>query len=295
MTHLAATVTPEWLSLREHADHAARCRNLVSEMRRALPNDGIVVHDLGSGTGSMARWLAPQLSGPQHWVLHDRDTDLLVRALGFAPLLTSDGTQIRLSTLCRDVTTIRATDLVGATLVTASALLDLLTADEVTRIVLACVTSGCSALFTLSVTGNVVLTPAHWLDEAIGSAFNAHQRRTVAGRRLLGPDAVDHAAAAFARLGADVVTRESPWLLGADDVGLVVEWLTGWVGAACEQRPELTDPARAYLRQRLAEAAAGRLRVSVGHADLLALGSGEAGRTARSGRTCSGQKGASGR
>ena len=31
----------------------------------------IVVHDLGSGTGSMMRWLAPLLPGPQTWVLHD--------------------------------------------------------------------------------------------------------------------------------------------------------------------------------------------------------------------------------
>ena len=25
----------------------------------------------------MGRWLAPLLDGPQHWVLHDRDPDLL--------------------------------------------------------------------------------------------------------------------------------------------------------------------------------------------------------------------------
>ena len=39
-----------------------------------------MIHDLGSGTGSMSRWLAPRLPGPQHWVLHDRDADLLARA-----------------------------------------------------------------------------------------------------------------------------------------------------------------------------------------------------------------------
>ena len=47
-------------------------------VRARLPGDRpLVVHDLGSGTGSMARWLAPRLPGPQHWVLHDRDADLL--------------------------------------------------------------------------------------------------------------------------------------------------------------------------------------------------------------------------
>ena len=30
-----------------------------------------------AAAGSMGRWLAPLLAGPQHWVLHDRDPDLL--------------------------------------------------------------------------------------------------------------------------------------------------------------------------------------------------------------------------
>ena len=40
----------------------------------------VVVHDLGCGSGSMGRWLAPRLPGPQHWVLHDRDPALLALA-----------------------------------------------------------------------------------------------------------------------------------------------------------------------------------------------------------------------
>jgi len=295
MTPLAATVSPEWLSLREPADHAARSRDLVDEFRQVLPDDGLVIHDLGSGTGSMARWLAPQLPGPQRWVLHDRDAALLARAAVAGPLQTADGSHVQVATRLGDVTALRATDLSGTDLVTASALLDLLTADEVKRIAVACINANCSVLFTLSVTGEVALTPAHWLDEALGAAFDAHQRRTVAGRRLLGPDAIGRTAEAFDRLGASVLTCVSPWRLGADDLGLVVEWLAGWVGAACEQRPELADPARAYLRQRLAEAAAGQLCVTVGHADLLALGPHEQGRTTGRQRTCSGQKGASGR
>ena len=43
------------------------------------------IHDLGCGTGSMGRWLAPRLPGPQHWVLHDRDADLLARAAAGMP------------------------------------------------------------------------------------------------------------------------------------------------------------------------------------------------------------------
>ena len=121
------------------------------------------------------------------------------------------------------------------------------------------------------VIGRVDVTPADPLDEHIAGAFNAHQRRTAGGRRLLGPDAVDAAVDAFTRLGADVLVRPTPWRLDAADAALVAEWFTGWVGAACEQRPELAAPAASYARRRLAEAGAGRLRVTVHHQDLLAI------------------------
>ena len=58
-----------WLALREPADAAARRRDLVEQLRRAPAGDRpLVIHDLGCGTGSMGRWLAPLLPGPQHWV-----------------------------------------------------------------------------------------------------------------------------------------------------------------------------------------------------------------------------------
>ena len=84
------TVSPDWLALREPADAAARATDLVAQVRHLLPaRHPIVVHDLGCGTGSMARWLAPQLPAPQHWVMYDRDADLLARAAVDAPPLTA--------------------------------------------------------------------------------------------------------------------------------------------------------------------------------------------------------------
>ena len=81
MTVEAIPVSPAWLDLRERADAAARSRELVSHLRPRLPAGGhLVIHDLGCGSGAMGRWLAPLLPGPQHWVLHDRDPDLLALA-----------------------------------------------------------------------------------------------------------------------------------------------------------------------------------------------------------------------
>ena len=71
--------------------------------------------------------------------------------------------------------------------------------------------------------------------------------------------------------GAEVLVRASPWRLGASDADLAAEWLTGWVGAAREQQPELAAEADVYIRRRLAQARAGQLAVTVDHADLLIL------------------------
>lgn len=266
------TVSPSWLALREPADAAARAAELVEKVRSLLPASATtVVHDLGCGTGSMARWLAPQLSGPQHWVMYERDADLLAHAAVGVPPLAADGSQTTIETRQRDITRLGKRDLTGASLITASALLDMLTAPEVERIARSCVEARCAALLTVSVVGRVTLTPSDPLDEEIASAFNEHQRRAGAEGRLLGPDAVGAAADEFARSGAEVVIRPSPWRLGARDKALVIEWLKGWVGAACEQRPELTAATHVYVEQRLADAAAGRLGVTVHHQDLLAV------------------------
>jgi hypothetical protein len=50
-----------------------------------------------------------------------------------------------------------------------------------------------------------------------------------------------------------------------------VEWLDGWVGAACEHDPVLLADAEPYRCRRLREADARGLVVTVGHADLLVL------------------------
>jgi SAM-dependent methyltransferase len=208
----------DWLRLREPADAAARSADLVDALRARLPADRpLVVHDLGSGTGSMARWLAPRLPGPQRWELHERDADLLALAAA-GEVGSADGHPVTVLTRGSDITRLAPADLADADLVTASALLDMLTAEEVERVVAACV--GHPTLFAITVLGRVRFTPADPLDAALEAAFNAHQRRTVDGRALLGPDAVDVTVAAFRRRGVPVRIRSSPWHLGPEQAAL---------------------------------------------------------------------------
>ena len=252
----------DWLALREPADAAARSDELVDELAPVLFDGELVIHDLGCGTGSMSRWLAPRLRGPQRWVLHDRDAELLARV---------DPAH---ETRQGDITRLTLADLHDADLVTASALLDMMTAEELERFVDACSAVGCPVLITLTVVGRVELAPADPMDAAFMDAFNAHQRRDTVGGRLLGPDAVGAAAEAFAASGRDVVIRPSPWRRGAEHSALIAEWFAGWVAAAVEERPDLTGAADAYVERRLREAAQGSLAVTVHHEDLLVRSSG---------------------
>jgi hypothetical protein len=262
MSAAGMLVSPTWLRLREPADAAARSAELVERLGRHLRAAGrLVIHDLGGGSGAMGRWLAPRLPGPQHWVVHDRDADLLTLAVAAPPGPASVTVEARRS----DVTRLTPEDLAGASLITASALLDLLTADELARMLGAC--AGYPMLLALTVVGRVTLTPAEPLDALMGAAFDAHQRR---GRRL-GPDAVAAAVDEHCERGAEVVLRPSPWRLDAAHADLTAEWLRGWVAAACEQDPTLAAEADAYQDRRLAQAAAGELTVTVDHADLLVL------------------------
>ncbi len=167
MSAAAVRVSPEWLVLREPADAAARSAELAERLARHLPAAGrLVIHDLGGGSGAMGRWLAPRLPGPQHWVVHDRDADLLelaVAAPGPAPTAA-----VTVEARRSDITRLAPGDLAGASLIVASALLDLLTADELAADARR-LQPGVPMLLALTVVGRVALTPG-------GSAGRAHRR-----------------------------------------------------------------------------------------------------------------------
>lgn len=259
-----------WLDLREPADARARSTELLNHLRRLLPDDRpLEIHDLGCGTGSMRRWLGPQLSGPQNWIEYDRDFELLNRPVTDATT-SSDGVESSVQARRADITQLVEEDLAGATLITASALLDMLAADELEHLVSTCASAGCPCLITLSVVGHVELFPSDPLDVAVQGAFNHHQRRMMPHGRLLGPDAVMAAANLFERAGMIVVTRPSPWRLELADGPVLMGWFEGWLEAACEQDLALRDVARPYALKRRAQLDDGLLRATIHHDDLLA-------------------------
>ncbi len=254
--------------LREHADGRSRSRTLAVAAAR-MARAPIVVHDLGVRTGSMMPWLAPFLPDPQSWVLHEATSAMSARASEEWADVTK-GRRIAIRSSAADAAHLPEDALTGASLVTSSGLLDVITREEAESLVRACVLAGAPALLTLTVTGRIGLDPLDPGDRVFESAFNDHQRRTAGDHRLLGPDAVGTVVGLFRAAGWSVRIADSPWRLDRADHELIAEWLDGRISAAVEERPALEEWADEYSRTRTRQLAEGTLRIVVEHQDILA-------------------------
>ena len=273
------TFSPDWLALREPADHRARAADLLPPLRAAWRTAGWRrILDLGSGAGSNLRYLAPRLPGPQAWTLLDHDADLLARAAAADPAH-------RVTRLRGDLAREGVAAVADAHLVTCSALLDLVSAGWLGSLARACRAASCGVLLALSYDGTMRWLPAPGEESAGGPAaddaddrllqrlVNAHQRRDRQPAPALGPDAAQAAAALLAAAGYRTTLRPSPWRLGPADAALAGELVAGWERAALEiaSGPAQARRVRAWAARRRGTIAAGSFRLVVGHQDLLAL------------------------
>lgn len=239
----------DWLDLRAPADRAARDPGLLAQAADWLAADPVAL-DLGSGTGAMARVLAAR------WRLVDRDPALLAIARRRAP-----GAEV----FCADLADLAALPLAGIRLVTASALLDLMPGGWIEAFADRLAAERIAAYATLSYDGRIHWLPALPGDEAVRSAFNAHQLRDKGLGPALGPVAAAACADALARRGYRVLTAASPWRLGPGEAGLQGALIDGIAAALAETGSD----AGAWARAR--RAAIGTGSAVVGHVDMLAL------------------------
>ena len=248
-----------WLALREPADHAARSLALAARFAAAQGSDPYVV-DLGAGSGSNLRYLAPLLPPAQRWLLVDHDPALLAAAA--ARTGTAGNVLCRALDLARDLPAVA-----GRTGITAAALLDLASAAWLDQLARWC--GDAPVLMALSVDGRLAWQPEDPDDAAIRRHFFAHQRADKGFGPALGPDAAAHLARRLEAAGRGVFVEPSDWRLGPREAALLGATLDGIV-AAVAGRAGATACARwATLRRR--QLAAGGLRLTVGHVDLLAL------------------------
>ena len=251
----------EWLALRQSVDHASRSLALTRAVVAALPEHRpLRIVDLGSGTGSNVRYLAPLLPSPQSWLTVDRDANLMDQSAGA-------GVSIE-----RRVTNLGDFDpaiVARAHLVTASALLDLVSERWLRELASACRSAGAVVLFALTYDGRSECAPAEPEDERVRELFNTHQRRSDKGFGVAaGPDAVAKTLRAFRDLAYDVRHEPSDWILGPEMQVLQNKLIDGWAIAATEVAPAEAVAIADWRQRRLYHVSAGRSKIVVGHADI---------------------------
>ena len=257
-----------WLALREPADVAARSASLTRHATDLLPRDRTVrAVDLGTGTGSNVRYLAGQIPGQQEWLLVDRDRELLAEAVeALRPLrnVAVETCEMNLGQLDASIFTRRD-------LVTASALLDLVSDTWLNALASQCRAAGAVVLFALTYNGQAACVPVEPEDEMIRELMNQHQRQNEKGfGRAAGPDAMDMAARSFCAAGFHARRDGSDWVLRPEAHELQKQLVEGWAQAAREMVPTIAPMVDDWLRRRLEHIAADRSHITVGHEDLAA-------------------------
>lgn len=265
--------TLQWLTLRESADHRARCG--FDDALHALRSDKWSIVDLGSGGGSNLRYLAPRLRGEQRWICVDHDISLLSTIRETSETDARRTVVVVQRNLATDIDELlaylhekRGSD--SRILITASALLDLVSAAWVDALVATCARIQAPALFALTYDGQIELTPADRDDQTLIRLVNEHQLSDKGFGPALGPQASDYARRAFAAAGFEVQSMRSDWVLDAGDRNLQRELIDGWVAVAGEL---LGDDSRLerWHTQRKLQTESGQLQLRVGHCELLAL------------------------
>lgn len=252
-----------WLDLREPADHAARDAGLLHKAAAYADAGGesVSVVDLGCGTGSTLRAFLPAASRWQ-WRLVDNDPLLLDEAVNRnINGVTFDCIQTDLGEPSPELFN-------RARLVTASALLDLVSATFLQRLVSALEKQSCGFYTALNFDGRCLWKDAHAADAAIVNAFNTHQRRDKGFGPALGPVAEGVLRDILLTSGFRVSTARSPWRLGQGQAELQRQFVIGMATAARETGLvdyALVEEWRAY---RLDHAGSG---CEIGHWDMLAL------------------------
>ena len=273
----------EWLTLREPVDARARSKAVLQVLRRwavrhrtkgARP---LRIHDLGAGTGSNMRLLAPKLPVWQAWTLLDDEPVLLAAAVRRdragqpAGSRTPWRASVRAETCDLSVASRLRARLCDSDLVTASALFDLVSAAWCRRLVMSVAAPGNALYVALTCDGRLDFSPADPLDAEVRALFARHQRSDKGFGPALGSAAAPALARLCAAAGANVRIGHSDWRLGPADAALLCALVRGWVGAACEVAPERAAELAAWADRRGTQISMGTLHVVVGHRDLLAI------------------------
>jgi len=257
----------DWLAARRPRDHTSRATpprsllNLLENRRNPLK-----IIDLGAGTGSNSAFLAPTIVGEQRWTLVDQDEPHR------AHVEIPNHGDVSFEWQTADISTGLAEVILGEPdLVTASAFLDLVSADWVEALVACGTAANAAFLFALTYDGVQGYCPPHPIDADIATLFNRHQRTDKGFGPALGPAATALLREKLQDAGYHVETRGTPWRLGRQDADFIDILLTGITASAKALASSVcTEAIDAWLSLRRRQAYAGELSLTIGHQDLFA-------------------------
>jgi hypothetical protein len=271
----------EWLALREPADHAARNRDVLSATSRLFAGrDRISVVDLGSGSGSNLRGLAPHLPPQQRWRLVDYDPALIAAAktalscwsdraasVDGGLCLQRDGRIIDVAFVQVDLSAgVEELLDVAPDLVTAAAFFDLVSAGWIERFVATLAARRLPLYTVLIYNGEERWEPDDPSDQAVNAAFNLHQRTDKGFGPAAGPAAAGILAESLRRNGYEVILGDSPWRLSSAD-GLLIGSLAAGIAEAVDQTGHVAPEVLQSWRETRRACSA----CTIGHTDLLAV------------------------
>jgi len=272
--------SPDWLALREPADHAARNPQVLAAVGSTFSErQSLSIIDLGSGAGSNLRGSYSVLPARQHWTLVDADSRLLSVArrklAEWADEAQEQGEELVLRKDDKALTVdFRQADLTKELewvlgwqpdLVTAAALFDLASARWLERFVASLVSMRLPLYTVLTYDGRESWEPAYPDDQRMLAAFHHHQHGDKGFGPAAGPEATEALAQAFRKAGCAVTVGESPWQLGAAQSDLIRELAAGVASAVGETGHVAPDAVANWLEARRSAAS-----VRIGHQDLWA-------------------------
>jgi SAM-dependent methyltransferase len=257
----------EWLTLREPFDHRSRNPAVLDAVAAAfvsLPSISVV--DLGCGTAATTRAVGSRLPPRQNWRLVDNDLSLLARVP--VPKPTAD---LRVTAVPIDINHDLEAALDGPVdLVTISALLDLVSAEWLDRLVVEAAARRLPVYAALTYDGTVALDPVDPRDAEILAAFHQHQQSDKGFGRALGATAAAAAVARFKSAGYTVTHGRADWALDGAEHEMQNELLAGWASAARHSGKIPLPSVMDWLTRRRTLVASRRSTMCVGHVDLFA-------------------------
>ena len=257
----------EWLASREPYDRAARNVAVRDALTGAFRDQtSIAVVDLACGTGATLRAIGAYLPPRQSWRLVDNDLGLLARA-------SREGSPPQVTVTTRPVDLVRDLEFAlegPLDLVTASALLDLVSPEWLDRLIVEAAARRLPVYAALSYDGRATIEPAEPFDIELLAGFNLHQRTDKGFGPALGPAAAAQALERFEQFGYAAVQGRSDWVFGPDDRDIQDALFAGWAELGVLTTTLTADEIARWLMQRRAYLAAGRSSLRIGHLDIFA-------------------------